>query len=239
MWRGLCRRVLGVVVGALLVGVACVAGPAQARGGAEGGASAPEFDFGACPARAELPAGADPGTWRCEVMEATGHLKVGSVDEPIDRPIRITFAEGRVGGEFRQVFGELRSDPIPVGGSPLTLTPQYGGYADFESDSIRRGELDLKFAVGLRGVPTAGQHCAVGSDRDAVHLVLQDTDPTRVVSEDPLVVAFGAEDVRFAVPRTSGCGPLRGLLDRQLALPSPSGVNHISLDAMVGIRPYE
>ncbi|RII11303.1 hypothetical protein DSC45_28865 [Streptomyces sp. YIM 130001] len=237
-WVVLRRRIGSVVAGALMVVVAGAAGPAQARD-AEGAERVPEFDFGACPARAELPADADPGTWRCEAMEATGHLKVGGVDEPIDRPIRITFAEGRVDGAFRQVFGDMTAEPIRVGGSPLTLTPQYGGYSDFESDDVRRGELDLTFAVGLRGVPGGGHACAVGSDRDAVHLVLQDTDPTRVISEEPLVVAFGAEDRRFAVPCTSGCGPLGRVLDHRLDLPSPVGDNRISLDAVVGIRPYE
>ncbi|MFF3559435.1 hypothetical protein ACFYXS_05265 [Streptomyces sp. NPDC002574] len=202
--------------------------------------SPPEFDFSACPTVDELPAGADPGTWRCEAMHATGHLRMGAVDEPLTEPMRITFAEGRVDGEYRQIFGGMTAAPVQVGGTPLTLTPQYGGYSDFLSDDTRRGEFDIKFAIGwahgLPGMPSSG--CSVGNDRDAVHLVLKDTDPTRVISQDPLVAAFGAQDAEFAAPGTTGCGPLRRVLDRVLGLPSAAGTNAFDMDVTVAIRPY-
>ncbi|MDG4858113.1 hypothetical protein P8605_08100 [Streptomyces sp. T-3] len=232
------RRVSTAFVGALLAGLALGAAPAQ---GAEQATGLPEFDFSACPTVEELPAGADPGTWRCEVMHATGHLRLGTVDEPLTEPMKITFAEGRVNGEFRQVFGKMTAEPIRVGSTPLTLTPQYGGYSDFLSDDTRRGEFDVKFAMGagkrgLPALPSAG--CSVGSDEDAVHLVLKDTAPTRVISKDPLIVAFGTQDTEFTAPRTSGCGRLGRALDRVLGLPSPAGANAFSMDVTVGIRPY-
>ncbi|MCX4762197.1 hypothetical protein OG562_14680 [Streptomyces sp. NBC_01275] len=224
-------------MGALLVGLALGAAPAH---GAERAADLPEFDFSACPTVDELPAGADPGTWRCEVMHATGHLRMGAVDEPLTEPMKITFAEGRVDGEFRQVFGEMTAAPIRVGGTPLTLTPLYGGYSDFLSDDTRRGEFDIKFAIGsahgLPALPSSG--CSVGSDEDAVHLVLKDTDPTRVISKDPLVAAFGTQDAEFAAPATSGCGPLGRALDRALGLPSGAGANAFDMDVTVAIRSY-
>ncbi|MFC8077613.1 hypothetical protein ACFUN8_19000 [Streptomyces sp. NPDC057307] len=232
------RRFASAAVGALLAGLALGATPAQ---GAERAADPPVFDFSACPAAEELPAGADPGTWRCEVMHATGHLRMGDVDEPLTEPMKITFAEGRVDGEFRQVFGEMTAAPIRVGGTPLTLTPQYGGYSDFLSDDTRRGEFDIKFAIGSAYGPPArpsSSGCSVGSDKDAVHLVLKDTVPTRVISEDPLVVAFGAQDTDFAAPGTRGCGPLSRVLDRALGLPSAAGANAFDMDVTVGIRPY-
>lgn len=195
------------------------------------------FDFGACPAAEELPVGADPGTWRCEVMQATGRLRVGSVDEPIDRPMTLTFAEGRVDGAYAQVFGEMSAEPIRVGGTPLTLTPRYGGYSDFQSDDVRRGELDLTLAV--RG-PLLPRGCSIGgAGTEPIHLVLKDTRPAEVISEDPLVVSFGAADAEFAAPRADGCGRLGGrILDRVLDLPAPAGENRLELDATVGIRPY-
>ncbi|KOU72619.1 hypothetical protein ADK57_09660 [Streptomyces sp. MMG1533] len=231
------RRFTSAAAGALLVGLAL--GPTPAHG-AERAANLPEFDFSACPTVDELPAGADPGTWRCEVMHATGHLHMGAVDEPITEPMKITFAEGRVDGEFRQVFGEMTAAPIPLGRTPLTLTPRYGGYSDFLSDDTRRGEFDIKFAIGsahgLSALPSSG--CSVGSDEDAVHLVLKDTEPTRVVSKDPLVVAFGAQDTEFAAPGSSGCGPLSRALDRTLGLPSVAGVNAFDMNVTVAIQPY-
>ncbi|MFE5923536.1 hypothetical protein [Streptomyces sp. NPDC056468] len=231
------HRFASAAAGALLAGLALGATPAH---GAERAADLSEFDFSTCPTVDELPAGADPGTWRCEVMHATGHLRMGAVDEPLTEPMKITFAEGRVDGEFRQVFGEMTAAPIRFGDTPLTLTPQYGGYSDFLSDETRRGEFDIKFAIGwAHGLPALpSSDCSVGSDEDAVHLVLKDTDPTRVISKDPLVVAFGAQDAEFAAPGTGGCGPLGRALDRALDLPSAAGSNAFDMDVTVAIRPY-
>ncbi|MEW1626050.1 hypothetical protein AB0387_01245 [Streptomyces sp. NPDC089173] len=231
------RRFAGAVAGTLLAGLALGAAPAQA---AERAVDPTEFDFSACPAADDLPTGADPGTWRCEVMHATGRLRMGAFDEQLTEPMRITFAEGRVDGEFRQVFGRMTAAPIRVGGTPLTLTPRYGGYSDFLSDDTRRGEFALTFAIGSAYGPPArpSSGCSVGSDEDAVHLVLKDTDPTRVISKDPLVVAFGTQDAEFTAPRTSGCGPLGRVLDRALGLPSAAGANVFAMDVTVALRPY-
>ncbi|MFE6288262.1 hypothetical protein [Streptomyces sp. NPDC057877] len=227
------RRLTTATAGALLaLGIT----PAQAT---EGAAPLPAFDFTACPTAAELPAGADPGTWRCEVMHATGHLRMGTIDEPLTEPMTITFAEGRVDGVFRQVFAEMTAAPLRVADTPLTLTPQYGGHADFLSDDTRRGEFAIKFALGTtRGPRTLPPDCSVGTDQDAIHLVLKDTDPTRVISSDPLIAAFGAQDTTFTAPATTGCGPLRRALDRALGLPSPAGRNAFDMDVTVAIRDY-
>ncbi|MFD3973948.1 hypothetical protein [Streptomyces cyaneofuscatus] len=78
----------------------------------------------------------------------------------------------------------------------------------------------------------------MGDDEDAIHLVLKGAAPTRVISKDPLVVAFGAQDTEFAAPRTSGCGPLGRVLDRALGLPSAAGANAFAMEVTVAIRPY-
>ncbi|MFI6938629.1 hypothetical protein ACIBI4_05115 [Streptomyces sp. NPDC050418] len=200
----------------------------------------PEFDFSACPTVDELPADADAGTWRCEVMHATGHLRMGAIDTPLAEPLTITFAEGRVGGEFRQIFSEMTAAPIRLDRTPLTLTPQYGGYSDFLSDDTRRGEFDIKFAIGSAHGPKnrTWPGCTVGNDEDPIHLVLKDTEPTRVISKDPLIVGFGTRASEFAAPRTSGCRPLDHALDRVLGLPSPAGTNTFDMDVTVAIKPY-
>ncbi|MCX4236350.1 hypothetical protein [Streptomyces ortus] len=226
---------------ALAAGVGAAAVPAHAgvgRSPSPGtGTSAEARGFQDCPALSELPPGADPAKWRCEAMTATGHLRLGrlAVEIPDGRPLAITFAEGTVDGEFRQVFGTMAAVPLHVGGTPLSITPRYGGSSDFQSNDERRGELDLTFLISGPGVPPG---CSIGSGADPVHLVLLETDPPRVVTPDPLVVGFGVEDNRFAVPGTSGCGPLGLVLDKTLRLPSPAGANGIALDARVSMRPY-
>jgi hypothetical protein len=190
---------------------------------------------GACPTLAELPAGADPAVWRCESMSATGHLTLGRIDEEIVKPMTLVFAEGRVDGAYSQVFGAMTAPPIRIGGTPWTIAPQYAGYADFQSNDERRGELDLTFAVAGPGLPAG---CSIGGGGNPVHLVLKDTEPTQVISQDPLVVTFGAADFTFAAPATSGCGYLGLVLDLLIGLPSVAGANALDLHATVVITPY-
>ncbi|WP_151476541.1 hypothetical protein [Streptomyces albicerus] len=223
------RLVMALSALTLAASVGATAGPAHAD------TVVRERGFDDCPALSELPEGADPAKWRCEAMTAVGHLTLGRVDVPIERPLGITFAEGTVDGEFRQVFGAMAATPLRVRGTPLSITPRYGGYSDFESNDERRGELALTFRIAGPGVPPG---CSIGTEAAPVHLVLKETDPPRVVTPEPLVVAFGIEDNRFAAPGTSGCGWLGPVLDRALRLPSPSGANGIDQDARVALRSY-
>ncbi|WP_240796449.1 hypothetical protein [Streptomyces sp. RFCAC02] len=110
----------------------------------------------------------------------------------------------------------------------------YGGWSDFLSDDTRRGELALRFEVAGPGLR---QECSIGTDSDPVHLVLQDTRATSVVSEDPMVVSFAVEDSEFAVPAATRCGVLGPLLNGMLGL-GGGGTGSISLDAQVALRPY-
>ncbi|MEO3750549.1 hypothetical protein [Streptomyces sp. B6B3] len=218
---------------AFAVAAGAVAGPASAAASTP---APPGFSFDACPTRAELPAGADPAAWRCEAMLATGRLTLGRLDEPIEAPMTLTFAEGTIDGEFGQVFGELTAEPLRIGHTPWSLTTRYGGFSDFESNDERRGELALTFDVSGLGLPPG---CSIGTEAEPIRLVLRETEPTAVVSPDPLVVSFGVADERFAAPRTSGCGPLGRLLDAVLGLPAPAGTNALDLDAEVALRSYD
>ncbi|WP_245996289.1 hypothetical protein [Streptomyces armeniacus] len=237
---------LGAVATGLGTGAAgAYAAPASVTAGATAGvttgavagadtavaAGPPGSPFAACPARAELPEGADPAAWRCEVMTATGHLTVGRIDVPIAEPMRVTHAEGRIDSEFHQVFGGMAAEPIRVPHTPLSVTPQYAGAFDFHSDDQRMGELDVKFRISGPGW-ARWRDCSIGNDADAVHLVLKAEGkggPGKVPH---------AVDNTFAVPGTSGCGRLGRVLDAALDLPSPAGENRISLEGDRVIRSY-
>lgn len=225
-------RRLAVSLAALTLGAGAAAGPAHAAGAAPTVRGA---DFGACPALSVLPEGADPAAWRCEAMTAVGHLTLGRIDQSLGGAMAITFAEGTVDGEFHQVFGGMTAVPVRVRGMPLAITPRYAGYFDFQSNDERRGELDLTFRLSGPAVPSG---CSIGTDADPVRLVLKETKASTVVSQDPLLVAFGVADNRFTAPRTSGCGRLGPVLDRVLRIPSPAGANSLDLDARVSFRSY-
>ncbi|WP_369785200.1 hypothetical protein [Saccharomonospora xinjiangensis] len=192
-----------------------------------------EFDFSDCP---ELPSGADPAQWRCEVLVSTATLSFGALDDVHVRPMRLTFAERWTGGPYEQEFGALRSEPTPLPGLPATTVSfRYGGYSDFQSDDERKGEIDL--VAALDG-PLLPRDCAIGTQADPIHSVLKQTGPTEVVSNDPLVLRFATIDDQLAMPAVSGCGPWRRMLDHRLGLPSASGDNVLEQETYVAIRHY-
>lgn len=161
----------------------------------------------------------------------------------------MTFAEGRLDGEYAQVFGALRAEPTRVPGgllgipgsderNPLLrmdLRVEYAGFADFLSDGDRMGEQHLKFRVVSPLLPAT---CTIGGDRDPVVLKPSRTSGPDVISTDPQVVGFTIEDTEFAVPRARGCGGLDHLVNRRFDLPSPAGANAITLDTVVGMKSY-
>ncbi|MGW7519643.1 hypothetical protein ACWGJ2_29045 [Streptomyces sp. NPDC054796] len=222
------RGVLAALA-ALTLGAAGSVGAASTAVAAAVEAGDGDGRFASCPTRSELPSGADPAQWRCEAVVATGHLRLGSAEVPISEPMTVTHAEGRIDGEFHQVFGGLEAAALRVPGTPLSVTPGYGGSFDFLSDEERMGELDMVFGLSGPGLPRT---CSIGSGAEPIGLVLQ------AVGEPAPGEMPGIEDQRFALPRTSGCGPYGRVLDRLLELPSPSGQNSIHLDGTRFIRAY-
>lgn len=208
------------LTGMKLLALGAAAAAVAALGVVPGTASAdelPAFDFTDCPAP---PANADPGTWRCEAFVSQGKLTIHDREVPLGE-MRLTFSEGRVDGQYAQVFGALRHEPVSLPGVPgATLQLRYGGYSDFQGNDERRGELDV-YAV-LRH-PLLRKDCRIG----VLHTVVHDDPavPPTVISKTPPTMHFGVVDPDLAVPATTGCGPLGKLVDRRLGLPSPSGEN--------------
>ncbi|MEV1118508.1 hypothetical protein AB0I91_25865 [Actinosynnema sp. NPDC049800] len=239
MTRTFRRAAVAALAGTALIGLAAAV-PQQA---AAQPAPTPAFDFADCPA---IPAGADPAQWRCEVLVSTGAIKFGTLPEQSTGAMRLTFAEGRLDGEFAQVFGALRAEPTRVPGGLLgvpghhpvlrtDLRIEYAGFADFLSDGDRMGVQHLKLRV-LNGL--LPDTCSIGDDADPlVFRPVRTSGPDRI-SADPPVVRFTIEDTAFAVPAARGCGGLDRLVDKRFGLPSPAGANSMKLTTLVGLKSY-
>ncbi|MFE0024594.1 hypothetical protein [Amycolatopsis sp. NPDC059021] len=205
-------------------------GPAPAGSAPE---PVPTFDFRDCPAP---PANADPGTWRCEAFVSQGTLSIRDREIPLGE-LRMTFAEGRVNGQYAQIFGALRHSPAHVPGAfGTTIRLRYGGHSDFRTVGNRRGELDL-FAE-LRH-PLLPAECTLGSPAKPLRSVVYDDPavPRKVISQDPPTYYFGVVDQALTLPATQHCGPLGTLVDRHLGLPSPTGNNVFKQTTYVQYKP--
>jgi len=196
-----------LALGAAVAALALLPGTASAD-------ELPTFDFTGCPAP---PANADPATWRCEAFVSQGKLTIDGEVIPLGE-MRLTFSEGRVNGQYAQVFGTLRHEPVRVPGlAGTTLQLRYGGYSDFQGND----ELDV-YVVLRHPLPHKG--CSIGTAAAPLHTVVHDdpAQPPTVISKNPPTFHFGVVDPDLALPATQGCGPLGELVDRKLGLPSRS-----------------
>jgi hypothetical protein len=230
------------VVALALIGLAS----AQPAAAALADEPVPTFDFADCPT---IPAAADPARWRCEVLMSTGTIRFGSLAEQPTGAMRLTFAEGELDGQFAQVFGALRADPVRVPGgllgvpgsdvrNPLLrmdMRIEYAGFADFQSNGDQMGEQHLKIGVISRLLPRT---CTLGSDRDPIRFRPVRTSGPDVISTNPPVLGFTIEDKEFAVPRTYGCGGFDQLGDVRFGLPALTGANAMTLTTRVGLKGY-
>ncbi|MDJ0345140.1 hypothetical protein QMK19_31865 [Streptomyces sp. H10-C2] len=192
------------------------------------------FDYRDCP---ELPSGADPAAWRCEVMVANIRIVTGKVPA-VEVPLTVTHSEGPLpDGTTGQVFGAMHASPVAVPGIPgLKLQPEYAGNADFIGNGTIRGSIDIKIRLQHPGLRRT---CAIGSDRAPVTVTSTAYGPTQWVSQNPPIIKGAMYDTTFAVPGVTGCGPaVDRLLDHWFALPSPSGANQFSLVGYYSFRTY-
>jgi hypothetical protein len=238
------RRTAAAVACAVAL-AATVTGAVTAPAVAAAPQAGPSYDFGDCP---DIPAGADPAAWKCEVLTATGSLTLGRRTVPELAPITVTHAEGPLpDGGNGQVWGAMRSTPTPVpGGLPgsaaadhdpllaLSLQPEYGGRSDFYSVGNSLGLFTMRFR--LRG-PLLPHTCVIGAVAPA-ELHLTRVGDSTWISKNPPVIAFDAYDGTFAAPAADGCGPLGRLLGNRLGLPAATG-NAITLSASYTFKTYD
>ncbi|NEA21769.1 hypothetical protein [Actinomadura bangladeshensis] len=203
----------------------------------------PTFSFDKCP---DLPAGADPAYWQCNMAIITGGtFQIGGLDQDIESPIKLTYATGfdPVTLESKFVFGGFQAGTMLVKpgifGDPVVTAvyakPEYAGHI-----SSANGIFQLSLKVKVINW-SLGSYCYIGGNDDPIklNLTMGTTSPPppntpisgkypELVSSDPLVVKSTLVDNAFAVPRASGCGLLGGLnwlVNLDAGVPSAAGTN--------------
>jgi hypothetical protein len=148
--------------------------------------------------------------------------------------LRLTHAEGKLpDGTTGQIWGGLRSRGTAIPGTHVRMRLEYGGYADLVGNLPDPGGVYFTFA--LRG-PLIAPGCTIGTQAAPVKTHMARVGATEILSTDPPVIAFTLQDTRVAVPSTQDCGPLGGVLDHRLGLPSTGTV---TLSAMYSYQYYD
>ncbi|MFD9013579.1 hypothetical protein ACFVZ8_19780 [Streptomyces sp. NPDC059558] len=228
--------------------LATAAALAVSLAGAAGASAAPTptYDFSDCPA---IPSGVDATHWKCEVLTATGSMRLGNRDVPELAPMTITHAEGPMpDGSNGQVWGALRGGPtaVPGGllGTPpgdrgpllgLSLQPEYGGRSDFYTVGDRMGLFTLRFRAVSPLLPGG---CVIGGGDAPIEIRLTRVGSSEWISKNPPVIKFTATDDTFTVPAATGCGPLTRLVNDRLGLPAQTG-NRITFSAVYTFKTYD
>jgi hypothetical protein len=197
----------------------------------------PPFSYADCPA--QLPPGADPAQWRCEVLITNGTGRFGALGQIQLGRQRLTFAEGKLNGEYAQVFGALRAEKTTVPGGlfgngliPLAFQVQYAGASDFYG----LGFVSLKLKVIS---PLLPRTCFIGTDSDPMTVRPESRTNPVPVEGHPGVYFATIKDTRFAIPRAHGCGPLTSVIERRFGVPAAAGTNEITLPTYTSIKQYD
>jgi hypothetical protein len=225
----------------------------------------PGLDFTDCPTADQLPAGADPTFSLCSVtVIGGGELKIGSIDQTITEPIKMTWANGYdpVTLEPWAVFGPMRAEPQRVKGGVLgiegsdfvpllQISAQPQPAADPEL--APGGTVALRLKLKIKTInPLLGDTCFIGGDSDPIVLNLTYVTTNPPPPNQPItgtgphdigngVIASTPVDNAFAVPKSSGCGwngILNGIADFRAGLPSAAGSNTAIFDAYTKTRTY-
>lgn len=255
------RRFAATALGAGLAALA-VAGLSRPASAADVPAG---LDFTDCPSVDKLPSWMDPTYTLCSVtVIGGGELKVGSIDQTITQPIKMTWTTGYNPHTFEQfaVFGPMRAEPQRVKGGVLGIEgsdfipllqisaqPQLA--ADPELQPVPKVALRLKLKLKTIN-PLLGDTCFIGTDADPIvlnltYLTTAPPAPNKPITGTPPhsigdgVIASTPVDNAFAVPKSSGCGwngILNGIADFRAGLPSAAGNNTAIFDSYTKTKTY-
>ncbi|MFB4304398.1 hypothetical protein [Actinomadura sp. NTSP31] len=225
----------------------------------------PGLDFDDCPPADRLPAGYDPTFSMCSVtVIGGGRLKIGSIDQTITQPIKMTWANGYdpVTLESWAVFGPMRAEPqrvkggvLGVDGSDFIPLLQISAQPQLAADPelAPEGAIALRLKLKIKTInPLLGDTCFIGGDSDPIVLNLTYTTTDPPPPNKPItgtgphdagdgVIASTPVDNAFAVPKSSGCGwngILNGIADFRAGLPSAAGNNTAIFDSYTKTRTY-
>lgn len=209
------------------------------------------ISYADCPAAP--PAVGDPSEYICEVFVlASGNMRFGRIDQPIDQPITMT-ALAHIDpktGEATETVLKWRAPQLSVPGGLLGIpgtdslsvlklkaTPEYAGNFKWglaEDNTTLRATVDLRFKVGNLLLPGT---CGIGSATDPIKLNLI-IDPKSLKLYDGDVLGGTVSDNTFAVPATSGCGLFGPLADWRSGVPSAGGQNSTTQQMYLGAKVY-
>ncbi|GAA2291356.1 hypothetical protein GCM10010402_57250 [Actinomadura luteofluorescens] len=243
--RSSSRLALPAVLGAALLSLG-LASPASA---ANPDPIPSSFSFSDCP---PLPDGASPDYSQCWVGVVTsGTFKVGSFDQKIEEPIRITWANtfNPTTFETKTVFGAINAPKMLVQpglfGDPLLSAVyakvEYAGV--FEMPVSSSFEINIGLKVRLIN-PFLGSNCTVGTNSNPIRVALT-TGTTSPPAPNTPITGEGLSIARpdstppvlqakhvgnsFAVPGAKGClfggGVADWLVNQVGGFPSAAGKN--------------
>ncbi|MEO3787182.1 hypothetical protein ABGB12_27980 [Actinocorallia sp. B10E7] len=210
-----------------------------------------DISYADCPAAP--PAEGDPSEYICEVFVlASGNMRFGRIDQPIDQPITMT-ALARIDpktGEVTENVLKWRAPQLSVPGGLLGIpgsdslsllqlkaTPEYTGNFKWglaEDNTTLRATVDLRFKVSNLLLPAT---CGIGSAADPIKLNLV-IDPKSLKLYDGDVLGGTVSDNTFSVPATKGCGLFGPLADWRSGVPSAGGQNSTTQQMYLGAKMY-
>ncbi|MBW8482003.1 hypothetical protein [Actinomadura parmotrematis] len=187
--------------------------------------------FADCPA---LPAGADAGTWTCYALTSSDTLlRFNKMSAHTTAPVKLTVAQGKVGGQAVAKVGALRADPIPfvtgIAGTPAEIPHPLGWKVEISpTGTVAPGALvphELGLTARILGTGL-GASCTIGPAK--IKTDLQWVLPW--VDADGLAWKLKAYDSVYALPAAKNCNGQDLAVDTLIGVPANATSNHFQAD---------